>query len=59
MHSPPLVPYGTTFPPHSVVGLWMLSYEVMSLQESIERPILPLHRGKSGRSRIRGEPRSG
>ena len=32
----------------------MLSYEVMSLQESIERPILPLHRGKSGRSRIRG-----
>ena len=29
------------FPPHSVVGLWMLSRGAMSLQESIERPILP------------------
>ena len=27
--------------PHSVVGLWMLSHGAMSLQESIERPILP------------------
>ena len=36
MHSPPLVPYGTTFPPHCVVGLWVLSHGAMSLQESIE-----------------------
>ena len=37
----PLVAGATTFPPHSVVGLWMLSRGAMSLQESIERPILP------------------
>ena len=33
---PPLVAGATTFPPHFVVGLWMLSHGVMSLQESIE-----------------------
>ena len=32
---PPLVPYGTTFPPQAV-GLWVLSHGAMSLQESIE-----------------------
>ena len=32
---PPLVPYGTTFPPQAG-ALWVLSNGVMSLQESIE-----------------------
>ena len=35
MHFPPLVPYGTTFPPQAV-GLWVLSHGAMSLQENIE-----------------------
>ena len=34
--------------PHFVVGLWMLSHVVMSLQESIETYSAPLNRGKSG-----------
>ena len=37
---PPLVAGATTFP-HFVVGLWVLSHGAMSLQESIERFILP------------------
>ena len=51
--SPPLVPYGTTFPPQAV-GLWVLSNGAMSLQESIERFILSPGWGKVRRSRIRG-----
>ena len=35
-------------PPHFVVGLWALSHGIMSVQESIECFVLPLHRGKSG-----------
>ena len=35
-------------------ALWMLNNEVMSLQESIERFILPRLRGKSGVARIGG-----
>ena len=50
---PPLVPYGTTFPPQAG-ALWMLSHEAMSLQESIERFILSPGWGKVRRSRIRG-----
>ena len=50
---PPLVPYGTTFPPQAV-GLWVLSHGAMSLQESIERFILSPGWGKVRRSRIRG-----
>ena len=41
------------FPPQAG-ALWMLSYGVMSLQESIERPILPPEQGEVRRSRIRG-----
>ena len=44
MHFPPLVPYGTTFPPQAV-GLWVLSHGAMSLQESIETYSAP---GKGG-----------
>ena len=36
----------------------MLSYGVMSLQESIERPILPPEQGEVRRSRIGGGERS-
>ena len=55
---PPLVAGATTFPPHFVVGLWMLSHGAMSLQESIERPILPPEQGEVRRSRIGGGERS-
>ena len=48
---PPLVPYGTTFPRG---GLWMLSHGAMSLQESIERFILPPLAGEVRHSRIGG-----
>ena len=51
---PPLVAGATTFPPHFVVGLWVLSHGAMSLQESIERFILSPGWGKVRRSRIRG-----
>ncbi len=54
---PPLVAGATTFPPQAG-ALWMLSHGAMSLQESIERPILPLNRGKSGVARIGGGERS-
>ena len=37
---PPLVANATTFPPQAG-ALWVLSHGAMSLQESIERPILP------------------
>ena len=37
---PPLVAGATTFPPQAG-ALWVLSHGAMSLQESIERPILP------------------
>ena len=40
--------------PHFVVGLWMLSHGAMSLQENIERPILPPEQGEVRRSRIGG-----
>ena len=33
-------------PPHFVVGLWMLNHGAMSLQESIERFILPPEQGE-------------
>ena len=36
MH-PPLVPYGTTFPPQAV-GLWVLSYGAMSPQPDKGEP---------------------
>ena len=39
MH-PPFGGWRHHLPPHFVVGLWVLSYGAMSLQESIE-PILP------------------
>ena len=58
LEMPPLVPYGTTFPPQAG-ALWVLSNGAMSLQESIERFILSPGWGKVRRSRIRGEPRSG
>ena len=45
------------FPPQAG-ALWMLSYGVMSLQESIERPILPPEQGEVRRSRIGGGERS-
>ena len=51
------MPYGTTFP-REAVGLWMLSHGAMSLQESIERPILPPEQGEVRRSRIGGGERS-
>jgi len=44
--------------PHFVVGLWMLSHGAMSLQESIERFILPPEQGEVRRSRIGGGERS-
>ena len=44
--------------PHFVVGLWMLSHGAMSLQESIERFILPPLAGEVRRSRIGGGERS-
>ena len=51
---PPLVAGATTFPPQAG-ALWMLSHgATMSLQESIERPILPPEQGEVRRSRIRG-----
>ena len=53
MEIPPLVADATTFP-HFVVGLWVLSYGAMSLQESIEQFILSPGWGKVRRSRIRG-----
>ena len=55
---PPLVAGATTFPPHFVVGLWMLNHGAMSLQESIERFILSPGWGKVRRSRIGGGERS-
>jgi hypothetical protein len=45
--------WATTFSPQAG-ALWMLSHEAMSLQESIERFILPPGWGKVRRSRIRG-----
>ena len=54
---PPLAAGATTFP-HSVVGLWMLSRGAMSLQESIERFILPPEQGEVRRSRKGGGERS-
>jgi hypothetical protein len=45
-------------PPHFVVGLWMLNHGAMSLQESIERFILPPEQGEVRRSRIGGGERS-
>jgi len=55
---PPLVAGATTFPPQAG-ALWMLSYgATMSLQESIERPILPPEQGEVRRSRIGGGERS-
>ena len=53
----PLVAGATTFP-HFVVGLWMLSHGAMSLQESIERFILPPLAGEVRHSRIGGGERS-
>ena len=53
-----MVPYGTTFPPQAV-GLWVLSHEAMSLQESIERFILSPRMGESPAQPDKGEPRSG
>ena len=50
---PPLVPYGTTFPPQAG-ALWVLSNGAMSLQESIERFILPPEQGEVRRSPDRG-----
>ena len=44
--------------PHSVVGLWMRSHGAMSIQESIERFILPPEQGEVRRSRIGGGERS-
>ena len=49
MYYSSISPFGagaTTFPPHFVVGLWMLNHGAMSLQESIERFILPLEQGE-------------
>ena len=45
-------------PPHFVVGLWMLSHGAMTLQENIERPILPPEQGEVRRSRKGGGERS-
>ena len=53
---PPLVAGATTFP-HFVVGLWMLSHGAMSLQESIERPILPPEQGWQGNTIRKGAKR--
>ena len=44
--------------PHFVVGLWVFSHGAMSLQESIERFILPPEQGEVRRSRIGGGERS-
>ena len=54
---PPLVAGATTFPPQAG-ALWMLSHVAMSLQESIERFILPPLAGEVRRSRIGGGERS-
>ena len=45
-------------PPHFVMGLWILSHGAMSLQESIERPILPPEQGEVRHSRKGGGERS-
>ena len=50
---PPLVAGATTFPPQAG-ALWMLSHGAMSLQENIERPILPPEQGEVRRSPDRG-----
>ena len=50
---PPLVAGATTFPPQAGAP-WMLSHGAMSLQESIERPILPPEQGEVRRSPDRG-----
>ena len=55
-NAPLLVAGATTFPPAG--GLWVLSNGAMSLQESIERFILPPLAGKVRRSRIGGGERS-
>ena len=55
----PLVAGATTFPPRGAVGLWVLSHVAMSLQESIERFILPPEQGEVRRSRIGGCARHG
>ena len=39
-------------------GLWMLSHGAMTLQENIERPILPPEQGEVRRSRKGGGERS-
>ena len=49
--------YATTFPPQAG-ALWMLSHGAMSLQENIERPILPPEQGEVRRSRKGGGERS-
>ena len=49
--------WATTFSPQAG-ALWMLSHEAMSLQESIERFILPPEQGEVRRSRIGGGERS-
>ena len=54
---PPLVAGATTFPPQAG-ALWMLSHGAMSLQESIERFILPPEQGEVRRSRKGGGERS-
>ena len=54
---PPLVAGATTFPPQAG-ALWMFSNVAMSLQESIERFILPPLAGEVRRSRIGGGERS-
>ena len=46
---PPLVAGATTFPPQAG-ALWVLSHGAMSLQESIERFILPPEQGEVRRS---------
>ena len=52
-----MVAGATTFSPQAG-ALWMLSHEAMSLQESIERFILPPLAGEVRRSRIGGGERS-
>ena len=54
---PPLVAGATTFPPQAG-ALWMLSHGAMSLQESIERFLLPPEQGEVRRSRKGGGERS-
>ena len=57
MHSP-FGGWRHHLPPHFVVGLWVFSHGAMSLQESIERFILPPEQGEVRRSRIGGGERS-